>query len=200
MRNVFTLIISSSLLFTGCFMQSTVPLSPVQQASYPADLIDSWVLDHNKNVIHRIEKYDKHRLKITQLGKGSDPRGDLVYIGHITYLDGKRFINTQSLSFERFEIYQFERPCPDLILIYLPNPELIDKDIKAGRVKAKIVQDFFTHRIFEESREGLINYIRSYKGKLFVPFRYMIRKSKAGNLSETCQAKIKPLPMDAHKK
>lgn len=182
------------LLLSGCFMQSAVPLSPVAQASYPADIIDTWVMLHNKNTIHVVEKMDDNRLKITFKGRGKNRKGDQISYAHISHLDGETFLNNKSAGKDRYDIYKFDRPCPDLILIYLPNPDLIDKDIKSGRIKGRIEQDFFTDRIIEENRSNLIKYIKGYQGKLFVPFRYMVRLSQRDTLSEECKLKIKPLP------
>lgn len=184
----------SLLLLSSCFMESAIPLSPVKQASYPADIVDTWAMMHKKNAIYVIEKKDKNQLKITFWGKGPNRENDQVSIGHISRIDGETYFNNKPVGKNRYEFYKFTRPCPDLILIYLPNPELIDKDIKSGRVKGRIVQDFMTSRIIEENRAGLIKYIRSYQGKLFLPFRYMVRQSKVGKLSKECKSKIKPLP------
>jgi len=168
-------------------MESAVPLSPVAQASYPLDLIDTWGMVHNKKVTVKIEKLDSHQLRIIQGKKDSESSGDMISSGHISVVNGETYFNNRNGTKNRYEIYKFTRPCPDLILLYLPNPELIDADLKSGRVKGRIVQDFFTSRIFEEDREGLIKYINSYRGKLFAPFRYMVRSSKAGKLPEECK-------------
>lgn len=174
-------------LLTGCFMESAIPLSPIEQASYPDDLIDSWVMIHNENAVDVIEKLDEHQVKITFTGKPPKQNNGIISHGHISIIDGETYFNNKSHEKGRYEFYKFTRPCPDLILLYLPNPDLIDKDIKSGRLKGKIKQDFFTYRIIEEDRNGLIQYIKSYKGKLFVPFRYMVRKSKTGKLPGECK-------------
>jgi len=168
-------------------MESAIPLSPPEQASYPADLVDTWVMIHNKNVVTVIERKDAHQLTLIHRDKIQDLKKEMISHGHISLLDHEMYFNNKMADKDRYEIYKFTRPCPDLILLYLPNPDLIDADLKSGRVKGKIVQDFFTSRIFEENQQGLINYINSYEGKLFFPFRYMVRKSRAGKLPEECK-------------
>jgi len=190
-KQVF-IIVLGALLAAGCFMETAVPLSPVDTATYPEDLVDNWVMVHDKSGVAVIERKDAHQLTVTFRGSDSGPRDSLVYHVHISRLDGEIFINARFEGADRYELYKLSRPCPDVILLYLPNPELIDKDIETGRVKGRIVQDFFTHRVIEEDRDGLIDYIKRYRGRLFVPFRYMVRASKAGRMPEECRLEKYP--------
>lgn len=200
MEKYFIIIISMNLLLSGCFMEAREPLSPVALASYPEDIIDTWVMLHNKDGIFMIEKKDMHQLKITFTGKAPAQNNTMVSYGHISQLSGEMFFNYKADGKERYEFYKFIRPCPDLILLYLPNPEQIDKDIKTGHVKGEIQQDFFTHRILKENQQGLIHYIKSYHGNLFVPFRYLVRKSKADKLPKACKLRKFPgVPVDEKK-
>lgn len=188
------------LLLSGCFMESVTPISPVEQASYPADIIGTWTMLHNKNVIHLIEAKNKHQLKVTFKGRDTDRKNDQISYAHISHLNGANFINNISAYGKRYEFYKFDRPCADLILIYLPNPDQIDRDIKAGRLKGRIIQDFLTSRIIEETPTNLVKYLKKYQQELFIPFRYMVRQSQADKLSEECKSNIKPIPGDPENK
>lgn len=181
-------------------MESTTPISPIKQANYPADIIDTWSMLSNKNVIHLIEAKNINQLKVTFKRRGDNNKNDQVSYVHFSLLDGETFINNKPEHGKRYEFYKFSRPCADLILIYLPNPEQIDRDIKSGRLKGRIVQDFLTSRIIEESQLNLIKYIKRYQKELFIPFRYMVRQSQAGKLSEECKSNIKPIPGDPENK
>lgn len=181
-------------------MESVTPISSVTQASYPADIIDTWVMLHNKNTIHIIEAKDKHQLKITFKGRGTDQKNDQISFAHISHLDGATFLNNKSVYGKRYDFYKFDRPCADLILIYLPNPEQIDNDIKSGRLKGRIVQDFLTNRIIEENQTNLVKYLKVNHKTLFIPFRYMVRQSLADKLSAECKSSLKPIPGDLENK
>ena len=191
---------SFCLLLTSCFMESVTPISSVEQASYPPDIIDTWGMLHNKNTIHIIEAKDKHQLKITFKGRGTDRKSDQISYAHISHLDGATFLNNKPAYEKRYDFYKFDRPCADLILIYLPNPEQVDSDIKSGRLKGKVVHDFFTSRIIEESQVNLVKYLKINQKKLFIPFRYMVRQSQTDMLSAKCKSKIKPIPGDPENK
>jgi len=187
------------LLLSGCFMESTTPISPVKQSSYPDDIIDTWSMLSNKNVIYLIEAKTKNQLKVTFKGRGNNKNGQVSDV-HFSHLDGATFINNKPMYAKHYEFYKISRPCPDLILIHLPNPEQIDKDINSGRLKGRIVQDFFTKRIIEEPQIKLVKYLKKYQKELFIPFRYMIRHSKQGKLSKECKASVKPIPGDPENK
>ena len=188
------------LLLSGCFMESVTPISPVNKANYPADIIDTWTMLSNKNLIHLIEAENINQLKVTYKSRGDNQESDSVSYVHFSHLSGVTFINNKPAHGKRYEFYKFSRPCADLILIYLPNPEQIDRDIKSGRLKGRIVQDFLTSRIIEEPQVKLIKYLKQYQKELFIPFRYMVRKSKEGKLSEECKSNIKPIPGDPENK
>jgi len=188
------------LLLSGCFMESVTPISPVNKASYPADIIDTWTMLSNRNVIYLIEAENKNQLKVTFKGRGDNRENDQVSYVHFSHLNGASFINNKPAHGKRYEFYKFSQPCVDLILIYLPNPEQIDRDIKSGRLKGRIVQDFLTKRIIEESQVKLIKYLKRYQKELFIPFRYMVRKSQEGKLSEECKSNVKPIPGDPENK
>lgn len=181
-------------------MESTIPISSIKQANYPADIIDTWSMLSNKNVIHLIEAKNKNQLKITYKGRGNSKNNDQISYAHISHLDGANFLNNKSEYGKRYDFYKFTRPCVDLILIYLPNPEQIDRDIKSGRLKGRVVQDFFTSRIIEETQINLTKYLKKYQQELFIPFRYMVRQSQVGKLSDECKSSIKPIPGDPENK
>lgn len=188
------------LLLSGCFMESVTPISPVNEASYPADIIDTWTMLSNRNVIHLIEEENINQLKITYKRRGDQRESDRISYVHFSHLNGATFINNKPAHGKRYEFYKISRPCTDLILVYLPNPEQIDRDIKSGRLKGRIVQDFLTNRIIEEPQVNLIKYLKRYQKELFIPFRYMVRKSQEGKLSEECKSNLKPIPGDPENK
>jgi hypothetical protein len=199
MKNLKLTIFSACLLLSGCFMVSPVPLSPVEYSYYDNDLVDTWIMTHNKRAITLIEAHDSNRLRISFPDIPDIDKQSIQYLAHISTIDAKTYVNAKQTGHGLYEIFMIERPCPDLILLYVPDPGMVEKDIKSGKVKGNIVLDFGKMRIIKESWEGLIHYIKSKKGKLFVPFRYMARKAKADNLSNECKAAIKPLPVDRGK-
>lgn len=197
MKKLLFITIASMLLTGGCFMESPTPLSPVESSYYEADLSDTWIMPHNLNVTVIIKAHDTNRLQVRFPDREDNQKYKLEYLVHTSVIDGKNYINAIQPGREFYEIYMYERPCPDLLLIYIPDPDIVENDITTGVVSGKIELNFGKSRILEEEREGLIDYLRQKQKNLFIPFRYMVRKTKADNLSSKCKAAIKPLPVDS---
>lgn len=193
--------IIACLLLPGCILQSPIPIGPVTESSYSDDMLDTWVMYHDRKFIYRIEKEDNHQVRVSEL-KDTDKTVAVVNLGHFTSLGGLDYFSYKSLGDKKQDHYyliRYDRPCPNIIRISIPNPEMIDRDIKSGYIKGRIHQDFFTNRYIEEAQAGLQQYLINHQDELFVLHHDLVRQSAIDSLSTDCQGKIGPPPWAGRK-
>lgn len=186
------LLILASLLLQACLLESSHPLISEENIQLTLDPTDDWVMMHNHEAQFRIHKSSSNLYTVSMFSSQETKKQKIEFTGDIIILGGSYFYNARTADSSNYQLYRFSQPCKDVILIYMIDTNALAQDIQSGSIKGHINQDLMKMYTIDAGQSDLQSYIKNNQDKLFIPFRYIVRKSKIEKLDKTCKLKKYP--------
>jgi hypothetical protein len=139
-----------ALLLAGCLSESVNPVTPPEEAIEAPELLGLWQTPVEDATIYaHALRGDGYRLQIVTVSHEKDGSGEVdAYIGHVSEVDGRRFVNLQTADTTDepllpYSILGYEIGADGALTVRFLSTDTLAAAVAAGHLTGEVETDSF---------------------------------------------------------